>query len=491
MNDPSYWRVSNLEIGSAGTGILVYFDTLYHAGLQFNNIYVHDIRGIHQGDTASAQEDHIFSSAGIEITGLVTATSVQYALSDVTLSNIEGTHNMDSISFDWFNGLGTTDGGDGHTLVRNVTLNHLYLHDDNGPAVGCDEGMRLMDMTNVVILDSVLNDEAACHSNSGTAAVFFGRLQNVTFVNSIVTNVPNTQSNDMTGIDFEGFNDEVRVRNSYIGGNAGAGIELLGSGDHNISETAGNVFVGNRNGAVLCVHPTGTIRDNLYDEPAGFLTGNGTGVSAVTVTNNIKAPVSLISNAAHDFSGIQGVNDWSYQYSADGTTWTDLTYDGSRQTWTSSLSATVPLITQFDQQPDTCPTCDVARAWTAPFTGTVSMRGRILKSDIGGGDGIGARITKNGVTIWGPASVAYDDQTGVETNLDHLSVVPGDIIRFVVDNGGRGNNDHDLTSWDPSVAYIPAGTPAGTVRPVPTNATTLEPTPASPRPRGTPGRLLR
>src|SRR5437764_383263 len=191
MNDPSYWRVSNLEIGSAGTGILVYFNTLNHTGLQFINIYVHDIRGIHQGDTASGQADRIWNSAGIEITGLVTATSAQYALSDVTLSNIEGTHNMDTISLDWFNGLGTTGDGDG-----------------------------------------------AVHS-------------------------------------------------------------LLSMS-----------------------YPTGAIRDNLYDEPAGFLTSADADFNAFTVTNNIRVSASLISNAAHDFSSTQGVNDWSYQYSADGTTWT-------------------------------------------------------------------------------------------------------------------------------------------------------------------------
>jgi hypothetical protein len=113
----------------------------------------------------------------------------------------------------------------------------------------------------------------------------------------------------------------------------------------------------------------------------------------------------------------------------------------------------------------------------------VSIRGRILKSDTVGGDGIGARITKNGVTIWGPESVSYNDQTGVEANLDHLSVAAGDVIRFVVDNGGRGNNDHDLTSWDPSVAYIPAGPPVGTATPVPTTATpTPVPTNATPTP---------
>jgi hypothetical protein len=239
------------------------------------------------------------------------------------------------------------------------------------------------------------------------------------------------------------------------------------------------------------VHPTGTIRDNLYDEPAGFLTSNGADFSALTVANNIRVSVSLVSNAAYDFSGIQGVSDWSYQYSADGTTWTDLTYDSIRQTWTPSLSVTVPLITQFDQQPDSCLTCDVARTWTAPFTGTVSIRGRILKSDRAGGDGISARITRNGVTIWGAESVAYNDQTGVEANLDHLSVVPGDVIRFVVDNGGSANNDHDLTSWDPSVAYIAAGLPAGTAPSVSTTAAQSASGPAAaPRPGGTAVRLL-
>jgi hypothetical protein len=296
----------------------------------------------------------------------------------------------------------------------------------------------------------------------------------------------------MTGFDYEYSNDQVRIRDSYIGGNAGAGIELLaihGSDDRSISEIAGNVFVGDGNGAVLrsrsMSYPTGTIRDNLYDEPAGLLTRYDADFSAFTVTNNIRVPASLISNAAHDFSGTQGVHNWSYQYSPDGKTWTNLTYDGTRQAWTPSVSAQVPRITQFDQQPDTCATCAVARAWTAPFTGTVSIRGRILKADTAGGDGIDGHITKNGVTIWGPEAVAYNDQTGVEANLDNLPVVAGDVIRFVVDNGGSGDNDHDLTSWDPSVAYIPAGTAAGTATPVPTTATpTPVPTTATPSASG-------
>ncbi|GCE21871.1 hypothetical protein [Dictyobacter kobayashii] len=467
MNDPSYWSVNNLEIGSAGTGILVYYDTLAHQGLQFSNIYVHDIRGIHQGNTTSGQNDRIWNSAGIEITGNVSFTSTQYALQNVTLSNIEGTHNQDSISFDWFNGLTSSDGGDGHNLVQNVTMSSLYLHDDNGPAAGCDEGMRLVNMQSVTIFNSRLNDEGACHSNSGTAGIIFGRLQNVSFVNSIMTNVPNTSSPDQTGFDYECCNDQVRIRDSYIAGNAGAGIEFLaihGSSDHSTnSEVAGNVFSNNGNGGIerlgTDITPTGTIRDNLYSEPAGLTTtSGGANFSGFTLTNNIQATVSsALYNAGNDYSGTQGQHGWSYQYSNDGASWSNLPYDASSSTW-KPTAASVPQITQFGMHPDACSQCWVGRAWTAPSNGTISIRSRVLKGDISGGNGVVARITKNGSVIWGPQTIAYNDQVGIEANLDNVAVNTNDVVRFEIAN--NGDNTYDTTSWDPSIGYTASGTPA-------------------------------
>ena len=164
LNNPSYWNINNIEVGSAGTGILVYFTTLYHQGLHFDNIFAHDIHGIHQGDTTSGQNDKIWNSAGIEITGSVGSFSnTDYALSDVKIENMEGTHNQDSISFDWFNGVTSSDGGDWHNLVQNVVLNQLYLHNDNGPD-GCDESLRLVNMMNVTMMNSILDGEAGCYS---------------------------------------------------------------------------------------------------------------------------------------------------------------------------------------------------------------------------------------------------------------------------------------------------------------------------------------
>src|SRR5437764_14752790 len=43
MNDPYYWSVSNLEIGSAGTGILVHSHSLSHEGFHFNNVSFLDL----------------------------------------------------------------------------------------------------------------------------------------------------------------------------------------------------------------------------------------------------------------------------------------------------------------------------------------------------------------------------------------------------------------------------------------------------------------
>jgi hypothetical protein len=82
----------------------------------------------------------------------------------------------------------------------------------------------------------------------------------------------------------------------------------------------------------------------------------------------------------------------------------------------------------------------------------------VLKSDASGGDGVVARITRNGATIWGPQAIAYNNQSGVESNLDNLNVNAGDTIRFIVDSGGNSDNTADLTSWVPIVAVTQATT---------------------------------
>lgn len=126
-------------------------------------------------------------------------------------------------------------------------------------------------------------------------------------------------------------------------------------------------------------------------------------------------------------------------------------YDSTNQRY-----GTVGYVSQFDENSDPNSAYWIARAWTAPVAGRISIRGRVLKNDISGGDGVSARITKNGAQIWpvsgGAQAIAYNDQSGYDTNVD-VTVAPGDIIRFEINNGGAGNASDDATSWTPSIAY--------------------------------------
>ena len=496
LNDPSYWNITNLEVGNAGAGILVYFTTLGHQGLHFQNIFVHDNNGFgnqSQGfDLQCGQTDRMLMSAGIDFTGnLPSFSSSDYVLQNVSMLDVEGSHNIDSISFDFCNGIAssqisssgwqflgpiTSDNQDGHTLVRNVVLQRLNLHDDDGGnhPVQCPDSLRLDDVMNVTVLDSTLDHEAACHTGSGTAAVFLQRSQNVVFVNDLERAVPYTVSADQTGFDNEFSNDQASWRNNYLANNSGAGIEFLGihgSGDHSSNvDVSGNLFVSNGQAdntpygsigrAGTDIQPTGTIANNLYSEPRGFLTNSGSAnFNGFTQTNNLDASLyPTVFNSGDGFSSTQGLNSWSYQYSTNnGQTWNNLTYNATTQHWTPT-GASYPYIWRFEQHPDSCSGCLIARVWTAPVSGKVSLRARVLKGDTGGGDGIGAQINLNGTTIWGRQTIAYNDLTGVATALDNLSVNAGDTLRFISDNGGNGNTLYDTTSWDPSLAYTSLNT---------------------------------
>lgn len=480
MNNPSYWKVSDLEIGYTGAGILVWFDTLYNEGLRFSNLYVHHNYG-YVKDMSNA--DKIFFSAGIVVTGNFAAVAEhEYAVRDIIMDNIEGTRNQDSINFDWQNGNSSGAGGV-HQVVRDVILKNLYLHDDDGGGVStsCSDSLRLVNAMNVTVMNSVLNNEAACYSNTGTAAVFFGRVQDVQFVNSMITNVPYTGSYDMSAFDYEYRTERVNIRNNYIAGNAGPGVAFLditcglNCGDFSRNHLiAGNVFAlnGYYNGGASIVQfgqasyvnnvpptrPSGVIRDNLYHEPNGTFTATDDVGSFSFFTFNNNRPANShedIHYAPIGFTGTQGANNWSYQYRPGGGSWTNLpSYSGDGTWYYDSGNPGRQAIYRFEQTPGNCATCDVARVWQAPANGFVSIRGLILKSDTGGGDGVVARITKNGTRIW-PASgdqyIASNNLAGVESNLDQIAVAAGDIIRFEV--GSNGTEANDRTSWAPTVAY--------------------------------------
>ncbi|TXN29494.1 hypothetical protein [Lacisediminihabitans profunda] len=480
--DGDYWSFSHLEVANAASGILAYYDTTGHNGLNFTDIYVHNINGLiyyTNGSTStqvpSAIADNVRNSSGIQITGKYTTfSSTDYFLSGVRMDQISGDHNLNTIGIDMLapndqvqSNVGNS-GGAGANMVQNVVIDHLASHDDNWE---CDEALRLFTVKHAVIMNSALNNEAPCWNVGGTTAVILGHLEDVSIVNSIFSNVTNTGSNDEDALDFEIFNNNVRARNSLFENTPGSALSFLRlggrTGDYSTNnESSSNVMINNGvqkgYGPVLVLNQvsaaspiTGTIQDNI-NVNANFLYDQGNGFAGFSTTNNqtLSNGSGNVYFSAADFSGTQGLNGWSYQ-SFNGSSYSNLVYDSVARKWTPS-GQSVPEITQFDQHPDTSTADWVARAWTAPSTGSVSLRGRILKSDnAAGGNGILARITKNGVQIW-PASgtqtiAAGDEYTGVPYVLDNVAVTAGDVIRF--ETNENGESSYDKASWTPSVAY--------------------------------------
>jgi hypothetical protein len=201
-----------------------------------------------------------------------------------------------------------------------------------------------------------------------------------------------------------------------------------------------------------------------YTDVDGFVSGTASHTTEVndtdpsitysnfwTLTDNTAVAASTAYNAAYDFSATQGTRQWREQYYTPGPGWRDITpYDTANQRW-----GTNGFVSRFTLAPDTCTDCPIARAWVAPSSGTIAIRGRVLK-EASGGDGVTARITRDGNQIWpatgGAATVGGTDTVGSATDVT-LPVTAGDTIRFEVTNGGHADATSDTTAWTPSIAY--------------------------------------
>jgi hypothetical protein len=498
LTDPSHWNISNLEVGEASVGILLHYTRLSNNGIWISNIHAHDNKGIwdsystehpvsgNRPDPFAVSLD-INLSSGIlfNLSSKLTFSSSQYVLKGVLLSDIHGSNNVDSVAFDAETN--SNDHQDGHNAFQDVRLNGLYLLNDNGHAapvyqaagLGCSDSLRLLGMTNVTLLNSVLYNEAACHTATGTAAIILGRVSNVTIANNIIYGVPASNSPDETGIDFEWSESHVDLHGNFFGGNAGAGVEILNihPRDHSAdldfydNTFANNSRTFNPGGASIwefCQDrafgtPSGLIRDNLYTEPQGSVFFAGGNIALVKNSDNLS--ISTVSNyAAEGFSSKQAKNQWRYMYQSSASAWSNIPYYVSSDNigfWEVSPSQ---YISAFQLAPaantGSPDTGSVARVWVAPRAGTISIRGRVLKSDAGGGSGVYAAIDlvsgKDVTRIWpakgGKQLVAGNDQAGYSADVNNISVSAGDQVRFEVT--ANGDNAHDTVSWTPSVGYI-------------------------------------
>jgi Periplasmic copper-binding protein (NosD) len=499
LTDPSYWNISNLEVGQASVGILLHYTHLSNNGIWISNVYAHDNKGIWdhystEHPVSGKKPDPFAASLNINLSSGILfnmssslgVPSSQYVLKGVSLNDIHGTNNVDSVAFDAEPSI--IDHQDGHNAFQNVTLNGLFLLNDNGHAapvyqaagLGCSDSLRLLGMTNVTLLNSILYDEAACHTATGTAAVILGRVSNVTIANNIIYGVPASNSPDETGIDFEWSESHVDLHGNLLAGNAGAGVEILNIHpyDHSADlDFYDNTFGNNSRtynpgGASIWEYcqdrafgtPSGLIRDNLYTETKGSNFFAGGNIASVKNSDNLS--ISTVSNyAAEGFSSKQAKNQWRYMYQSSASTWLNIPYYVSSDNiigfWEVSPSQYISAFKLAPAgnagMPDTG---GVARVWVAPRSGIISIRGRVLKSDAGGGSGVYAAIDlvsgKDVTRIWpakgGKQLIAGKDQSGYSADVNNISVEAGDQVRFEVT--ANGDNAHDVVSWSPSVGYI-------------------------------------
>jgi len=481
LTNPSHWRIANVEVGHAGVGILVTYDTPNHVGLRFDNILAHHCYGIFTRDMpegparTKAIADRVFLSAGILITAApMTLSPEQYVCRDIRFDNIEGTHNADSIALDPFNGdingghMSMAEGGEaerGEYAFRDVILNHLYLHDDDGPNPGgIPDSLRLFRCKEVTLLNSWLDRACGRYTTTGTAAVILVGVDDARFVNSMFTRTPDTNSPDQCGIDFECFNRRVKLRNNFFGYNAGPGVEFLDiHGDKAYSEdneVTANAFEGNgwaahggqaNSGGIHHYGEnlaTGLIRDNLVYEPDKPLYhGEFVGFE---LKHNLQA-IRPLANSLNDFAPTQGEKGWRYQVRTSNADWQDLpTYDKARQVWCYTTDGKLAWISRFEQFAAESGT-SVARAWQAPASGKLAIRGRALKT-YAGGTQVSLRITQNGRELWSQPECSGSERDGYEAVLDDVPVAEGDIIRFEV--GGPAGWFIDGVSWAPTLAYV-------------------------------------
>jgi len=497
LMDGSYWNISDLEVGRASVGILLHYTQLFNSGINISRIYAHDNKGIWSGFSpdypvqrkvpdpfASSLNINLSSGILFNIASYVTFSASQYVLKGVSVTDIRGANNVDSLAFDAETN--TIDNQDGHNAFQYVVINGLVFASDNGHAadiyqragLGCSDALRLLGMSNVTLINSVLFDEAGCRTPTGTAAVILGRVHKVTFINNIFFGVPHSGSPDETAIDFEWSESNVTLQGNFFAGNAGPAVEILNihPGDHTDSiDFSSNTFAQNahshRPGAASIWEdnkgrgygaPSGKIGNNLFFEEHGpFLAGRNIGL----IKDVNQRQTALVANfAAEHFSSVQGKNQWHYQYESSSSNWSDLPEYSSTLENGTWMKSDQQYVSAFNLLPASCSgSCNsggVARAWVAPRAGTISVRGRVLRSDTRGGGGVHASInlvTSGGVTqIWpatgGRQVIAVHDQAGYATDVDTIQVAQGDVLRFEVH--ANGDNAHDTVSWTPSVGYV-------------------------------------
>lgn len=153
------------------------------------------------------------------------------------------------------------------------------------------------------------------------------------------------------------------------------------------------------------------------------------------------ARTSEVYRASTDFSGTQGLRQWSYLASTGEL----MAFNQASGWWVGPVAWS--LISTDGAHPGN--TVGVIRRWTAPAAGSIRMTGSPRDVHDVDNNGVSVSILKNESVLWSTA-IANGNFSGTGFDLT-TSVAAGDQIDFVVDS--LGNNYWDLTTLDPTITF--------------------------------------
>ncbi|MBM7568921.1 hypothetical protein [Paenibacillus sacheonensis] len=260
---------------------------------------------------------------------------------------------------------------------------------------------------------------------------------------------PFLHSPDNLAITNPSVNRYVRVRMKNNTGGTTAQVYFTTTSDTSWSEPKSKAFTITPNSGYVdyvvdmstVAGWSGTIKQIRLDP----LTVSGTAnIDYIRITNGGGASYDSVAG----FGSTQGANQWSYKYTANGTTYSNMTWSAANNWWSGSDA----IVAAGWMHPNNA--AMAARAWTAPASGTVNVSGSAAKaSTAANGNGVNVKIMKNGTQVW-PASgwqfIAGTNTTGYAFNFN-TAVNAGDVLYFLLD--GNGEHSYDTTNYSATIVY--------------------------------------
>lgn len=428
---------SNTETLSAAIPGLATGDYLLNVTAGFPNaIYRNNTINNHRG------RGILVRGVGTQITGNV-FNSVPYGINMIVDPWLEGPPPRNTlIQSNTFNG--TTDSHP--TIWFQNTNNYPFT---NNPTYGFQilnntfnnmttPAVDLTLSTNVIIDSNIMN--AKTGYNNPINFINIGSSSGITVTNNTATWDPSlTNNTDIVHLNPAASN--VTVTNLAI--NPTSSSANINTGV-NVGNNASAIFVNNINGnfnAPQYLKTAATLNFN------GFIVSPNEGPIGDSTSNN---------QASANFSSTQGQGQWFYK-EWNGSSYVNMTWDAANNRWKGSYPFT--LIANSWQHPDVNPS---VRTWVANSAGMIMISGNPRKGDVTGGSGVIVSMLKNGTTIWGPYTIAYNDSIGIYHNI-MTSVNSGDSIQFKV-ACNAGDCSYDQTTWDPSIINLESSTASAEFR---------------------------